>query len=710
MATLALTVVGGAIGGPIGAMIGAVVGQQADAAIFAPRGREGPRLTDLSIQTSSYGSQVPKLFGTMRIAGTVIWATELKESRSTSGGGKGRSATTSYSYSASFAVLLSARRLHRVLRIWADGKLLRGSAGDWKSPTGFRLHPGDPDQPVDPLIASAEGMAETPAHRGHAYTVFEDMALGEFGNRIPSLTFEVEADVGPVDAGAIVGAIAEPVTGIGGGPQFGGFAATGESRRGTVGILSEIAGGWIADDPLHWRVGTEVGVMLEPMRAGADDDGRIATRIIAPAQGAPTQLVLRHHDPARDYQVGSQRIRRSGSGSQEIMIDAPMAMAADVARGLALAAIERRDAEREVRTIALDWRWIGIAPGAIATIAGEAGRWRIRAVTIERMVVRADLMRLAFGAIPVAASSGRARVAPDLSAGETRIVVIELPPVEGIVNVPQLFVAACGTGPGWRGAVLSTSIDDGASWQAAGRTAEVAVMGRIESVAAAAPATLIDRAQHLEIMLFDSDASLGDADAGALDAGANLAMVGDELVQFGRAEPLGAGRWRLSELWRGRRGTEFAIGTQSPGDRFVLIEQAALVPLNAIGVVEGRSVRVSAIGTGGGSADDVQLVTGWSVRPPMPVHGTIVATAEGLALARWVRRSRDGWRWRDLIDVPLAEEGERYRVDWDDGGVTTEVAHAALPPGVNSLTVRQQGTASVSLPLVVATTDKPQGN
>ena len=63
----------------------------------------------------------------MRVAGTVIWSTDLIEDRNREGGGKGRPATTSYSYSASFAVALSARPVRAVHRIWADGKLLRGA-------------------------------------------------------------------------------------------------------------------------------------------------------------------------------------------------------------------------------------------------------------------------------------------------------------------------------------------------------------------------------------------------------------------------------------------------------------------------------------------------------------------------------------------------------------------------------------------------------
>jgi hypothetical protein len=157
MATLILTAVGSAVGGPIGAAVGAIVGQQVDSRLFAPKARHGPRLGELAVQTSTYGTAIPKVFGTMRVAGTVIWATDLKEQRSTGGGGKGQPKTVSYSYSASFAVALSGRPVAGIGRIWADGKLLRGAAGDFKSATGFRLHPGDADQPVDSFIVAAEG-------------------------------------------------------------------------------------------------------------------------------------------------------------------------------------------------------------------------------------------------------------------------------------------------------------------------------------------------------------------------------------------------------------------------------------------------------------------------------------------------------------------------------------------------------------------------
>ena len=84
MATLILTAVGTAIGGPVGGAIGALIGGTVDRGLLAAPGRrDGPRLTELAVQTSSYATQIPRLFGTVRVAGTVIWSTDLIESRST---------------------------------------------------------------------------------------------------------------------------------------------------------------------------------------------------------------------------------------------------------------------------------------------------------------------------------------------------------------------------------------------------------------------------------------------------------------------------------------------------------------------------------------------------------------------------------------------------------------------------------------------------
>ncbi|MGN6277181.1 MAG: phage tail protein [Sphingomonas sp.] len=715
MATLVLTTVGGIIGGPVGAAIGGILGQAVDRdVIFKPKYRQGPRLSDLSVQTSSYGWAIPRLFGTLRVAGSVIWSTDLIESSSTTSGGKGQPDTKTYSYSVSFAVLLSARAILGVQRIWADGNLLRGSAGDFKTETGFRVHLGGEDQVVDPLIASAEGAGVTPAMRGGAYAVFENFQLADYGNRIPSLTFEIEADDGAVSAGAIAAELSDGlVTGDGAALPIGGFSAYGDSVRAVLDTLATASGAWFAPEgaALAMVSAGEASATVSDDGVAASGAGAPRTRSIAPMASVPKTVSLGYYDPARDYQTGLQRARRPGAGITDRGVDMPAVLSAGDAKTMAEAILARAETGRETRKVATGWASLGVAPGAVVAIAGEGGRWRVSGWSLKEMVLQLDLVRLTAAPIAASASSGRVLATPDLPIGTTVLHAFEAPPLDDqVLNAPRLLIAACGTGAGWRKAALLLSQDDGASWSNIGGTAAAAVMGSLASVPGLASAWIGDARDAFEVDLVHDRMTLSDADDAALDGGANLALVGDELMQFGRAEPLGGVRWRLSVLWRGRRGTEAAIGTQAVGDRFVLIapDQVAMatLPISAI----GSTIRVIASGVGdvAGPAMSDAGVTGLSVLPPSPVHLNAELPPNGDVALSWIRRSRAGWQWIDGVDAPLSEEREAYRVvlvgsdgssrtlDVDTQGMI--LAAADRGTGELTVTVRQIGLYGESAP------------
>jgi hypothetical protein len=207
MASLVLGVAGSALGGALlgtsvlgglltgtqlGGAIGALAGAEIDTALMpgVSRNVTGPRLSDINIQGSTEGAPIPRIFGRMRLAGQLIWASQFRETivtSRTSGGGKGGPSVTvtetDYTYSISFAVGLCEGTATRLGRVWANGNLL-----DLSRQT-VRFYRGTQDQAVDPLIADIDG--DVPAWRGLCYVVFEDMALGDFGNRIPQLQIEV---------------------------------------------------------------------------------------------------------------------------------------------------------------------------------------------------------------------------------------------------------------------------------------------------------------------------------------------------------------------------------------------------------------------------------------------------------------------------------------------------------------------------------------
>jgi len=159
MATLIFTALGTLVGGPLGGSLGALAGEQIDSAVIGALGGsgnvQGPRLADLTVTTSTYGAAIPRHYGAMRVAGSIIWATNLAEHSTTQSGGKNSPSVTTYSYTSSFAVALASRPLLGVGRIWADGNLLRGAAGDLKVGGSMAFYPGDHNQTPDPTIAAA---------------------------------------------------------------------------------------------------------------------------------------------------------------------------------------------------------------------------------------------------------------------------------------------------------------------------------------------------------------------------------------------------------------------------------------------------------------------------------------------------------------------------------------------------------------------------
>ncbi|HEX8262597.1 MAG TPA: phage tail protein [Allosphingosinicella sp.] len=685
MATLVLTAVGTAIGGPIGGAIGAVLGQQIDGRLFAPKPRQGPRLGDLAVQTSSYGSQIPKLFGTMRVAGTVIWATDLKEERTRGGGGKGQPRTVSYSYSANFAVALSARPILGVLRIWADGKLLRGAAGDFKTATGYRLHLGGEDQGVDPLIASAEGPGQAPAYRGLAYAVFEDFQLADYGNRIPSLTFEVEADAAAPTVGAVAAELAREAVTAGQTAALTGFAAGGDSVRAALAALAELEPLSLIDD--GERLVLTSGEAAAPLAIAEAELGAAAAGAGGRSEwqrrrgdSVPAEATLAYYEPSRDYQTGLQRASRPGAGLGSDRSSVAAALEAATAKSLVTRRLERLWAERRSGKVHLGWARLGLSAGRRIRIAGRPGDWKLERWTLDRMMLTLELVGVpGAGSAAGQASAGRPVDQPDLIHGPTTLVLLDLPlHAEALPNRPRLLVAAAGRQAGWRRAELSASFDGGASWAAAGPTAPAAVLGVALSAPGAGGAALIDERNQIEVELLNEAMWLESRSEAALAAGDNLAVLGDELIQFGIATPLGGRRFRLSRLLRGRRGTEWAAGLHSAGEPFALIEAESLAPLEAPPGSLGGEVRLLATGLGDGEGTVAQRpITGEALRPPAPVHLRAERRPNGDLALGWVRRSRHGWVWPSGSDTPLGEETESYRLTLAGAGFERSVTVAS---------------------------------
>lgn len=203
MATILFQAAGAALGGvfgPVGAIVGRAVGALAGSIvdrslINGSKTITGPRLGDARLPGADEGTAIGRVYGTMRVGGTLIWATRFEEEVSVERqGGKGRGPRVeTYRYYANLAVGICEGPIAAVRRVWADGREL-----DLRS-VEMRIHKGTRTQQPDPLIEAKQGAGNTPAYRGLAYAVFERLPLDSYGNRLPVLQFEVLRPVGALE-------------------------------------------------------------------------------------------------------------------------------------------------------------------------------------------------------------------------------------------------------------------------------------------------------------------------------------------------------------------------------------------------------------------------------------------------------------------------------------------------------------------------------
>ena len=658
MATLVLSTVGTVLGGPVGSAIGALIGQSIDQELLAPV-RRGPRVGDLSVQTSSYGTQIPRIYGTMRVAGSVVWATDLVEQANTDGA-KGQPDVT-YSYTVSMAVAVSSRRAKSIRRIWADGKLLRGVADDFKVGTKFRFYDGSEDQVIDPFIGSLEGIANTPAYRGLALAVFEDLELAEFGNRIPFLTFEVEADQEPPTVGLVLSDASENTITAESARALGGYAAYGRSIKEAVRPLVDSFGVDLFDDGQVLRPampGAPLPVALDELGNSADE--QTAPRVHReqiPARAVPAALRLTYYDPARDYQTGEARASTAEQSGGDTQQDLPCVLTARDAKALAQEMLARAWSSRDQLTLRLPPEDLPLEPGSEIDLPLSPSRWKLETITIEGFVPVAQLSPAISSAAAVPADAGRIVSNTDSVTGALTIALLDIPNVLGLaLNEPNLVLAASTTGNGWKRRPVEIEF---AGQRIATETARgKSLLGRALSVLLPSATDLVDEQNNVEVELVDSDQWLTNCNDEALAGGENLAIIGGEIFQFGTVDSLGEGRFRLSRLLRGRGGTEWACAEHAVGDVFCLIRPGTLQPI----LLPNWSLGATFSASSGGDASTSTQLEGEALRPPSPINLAAQRQLNGDLSVTWTRRSRQGFAWVDGIDAPLGEGREQYRI------------------------------------------------
>ncbi|MFZ5726621.1 MAG: phage tail baseplate protein, partial [Pseudomonadota bacterium] len=374
---------------------------------------------------------------------------------------------------------------------------------------------------------------------------------------------------------------------------------------------------------------------------------------------------------------------------------------------------------RDTMILRADLAAAALTVGQVVTLADGSG-WRLAERTMRGNDIWLELKRYQpLPADEVPADPGAPVGAPDWPDAVGTVHVLDLPNLGSpAASAPHVLIAGAGSNDGWRGADCWFVPAPGAEPIAIGTARPAAALGHLTALLAAGSASLFDLANAVLVELVNPAMTLESVSDAALLGGANRAMLGGELLQFGRAEIVAPGVWRLSRLLRGRAGTDAAT-IHAAGEPFVLLDDPAalMLPEMLADWAESGGAMVQWASRGGAALNEVAVpAAGRALRPLAPVHGRVSPDGAGGAIVRWVRRSRVDNGWRDHVELPLGESREAWRAalappapgigPWTLASPLLAITAdelAAVPPGT-AIEVRQVGDFDQSPPLFIPLT------
>ncbi len=422
------------------------------------------------------------------------------------------------------------------------------------------------------------------------------------------------------------------------------------------------------------RRGAGQELALSTDEAGAVEEGKETSPILDETRmqeiALPVEVSVDYEDASRDYETGSQKARRRVTkGSRNVAkIVLPLVMNGTDAKRVAEDRLFAAWNERTSYRFFLSRSWLGIEPGDVVDL--DETRMRVTQVRLKDGLVRIDALSCPKNVLlsPAYADSGVTEGGHLKQPLATSLYLMDVPLLRAEDDAPGIYVAVSGL-DGWGGASLWRAAD-GVSFAQQASFSKAAVAG---SAASSLPARAVhyrDRESALYVQLLQGE--LSSCSESDLMNGGNAALVGSEIIQFKSATLLGPGLYLLSDLLRGRKGTESQTGTHAVGERFVLLSSAAMQFLPAQLSDRNLTYNFRAVSNGSSIdlAQDLALTYGLkTIEPLAPAHIKWAKQTSGDVVLSWVRRARKNAAWVDYIDVPLDEDAELYDVEIVSGSL-----------------------------------------
>ena len=313
----------------------------------------------------------------------------------------------------------------------------------------------------------------------------------------------------------------------------------------------------------------------------------------------PQRLGVKHLDLDRDGEPGYQEYgRQIVEGREAETLDySDWTLTRDEAQAEAQKELYRLYVEKPVRPFFLSWEYAWVIAGNVITADFSATTGFIYEIFITKISGGIGRQECEGHLVDTPVFIQPTNINPN--GYERPIVPIPSMTIMFLMDTPLLrnrdatenngaVFYACGTprtnsSQSWGGVGLYV---EKVGWEHVADFTKPATMGNVwgvngveDGVLPSASTTVKDATNTITVDLYTSDGfvpTLESVSTTDIENGANAILVGDEVIQFETQVRVDGfpSRWTLSNLWRGRRGTDYALGTHAANERFALLNEA----------------------------------------------------------------------------------------------------------------------------------------
>lgn len=459
-----------------------------------------------------------------------------------------------------------------------------------------------------------------------------------------------------------------------------------------------------------------------------------------PEYDLPAELAMIYIDQDRDYQQGSAHYRRVSNPSPIMHskktqnIEMPLVMlepeARDVAQRLMFLAWMSRDSSK----VRLPWTHADLDPADVVSFEFSDGRILTDRIAKLGMGANFELeLQANRSGDPVYVKQDAAQISSSNVPSNgiqtpvfSKMFVFDIPLLYDYHDTGRIssryYTAVGSDTTSFINASLYQSLD-GANYTNFDIATVDITWGQVVGAALPAPRALwtLDTDNSITVALSVDNGDINSVTYDQMvNEDANLALIWNqttgvgELIQFQDAVDNGNGTVTLSNLIRGRRGTDYAVEEHQAGEFFILMRESALQTQTQALALIGSTQYFKAVSRGSTIGSAPQVSTEFTARDLKPYAPSNVERSDNGAdlTVTWNRRTRIGGEWNmygtGIETLPLNEDYEEYQFfilpnsadpftnfDPDDSG--TYLEQRVLTAETTTITAADLGTFGYAL-------------